>query len=88
MLHAIIGILVSMVDPISLAGYLIAGIVAREYWIALVAAVFWRVFLQIALVSNAGVSSPTGFTYSIIGSLVATSVIYAVAAKVRHKKEM
>ena len=86
-MELVIGIFVSMIDPIALVGYLVAGIAIKQYPFAILAALVWRGLLQIVVSHSLnGQASMVLFVYSILGAIIATSLIFAIAKIVRNKK--
>lgn len=88
LLGSIVG---SLLDPISLIGWIIAAATIRNYWAAIAAGIAWRLILQIVLVIPASqaysTSSPNHLLPgALIAAVIATSVTFLIAKQVRTKK--
>lgn len=82
---------VSILDPIALAGYFVAGIFIRMYWVSAAVGVLYRLFLYYFFVlpvlrfEQADISLYDVFP-SLFGAFLVTSLIFFVARKIRTKK--
>lgn len=74
--------LASMIDPLSLIGYLLAGLLVRTYWVAVVVALGWRILLFAAL-SRAG--SAQFLVPALVGGLMVVSATFAIRRTFRVK---
>lgn len=72
---------VSMLDPISAAGYLLIWLVIRRWWIGIPLAVLWRAGLAAMLGTfDAAPQTPAALT----GAVLATALLYALRAGLRR----
>ena len=64
-----------MTDPVSALGYLLAGLLIRNYWLAITAGVIWRLVLFMAL-------SPPGagrfLVPALAGAVLFVSIVYLI----------
>jgi|TARA_R100000501_G_scaffold2927_2_gene6799 glucose-6-phosphate-specific signal transduction histidine kinase len=68
-------IIVSMLDPIAVVGYLFAGLCIKRYWVAIVAALAWRMafFLFLSFPGSSKEALPI-----LIGAAIFTTIVYLI----------
>ena len=81
-------VIISMIDPISLAGYAFFGAIIKKYWIAAALGVAWRVLIQFFIIIPAAKASQSSvidsfFVASLLGGFLATSLIFWVVSRFR-----
>src|SRR5262249_50612716 len=83
----LVSALASLLDPLSLIGYVAAGILVRHYWVSILSAIVWRLALQVALVATPPrslQSQAAGIPVAALaGAAFATSLIYLIARALR-----
>ena len=88
----LVAIIASLLDPISLIGYVLAGIFLRRYWAAVLVSVAWRLILQLVFIVPMARSLQSGVSTEVlaaalVGAFVATSIVYLIAKRVRAPRE-
>ena len=86
----LVGVIVSVLDPIALAGYVLIGAIFRKFWVAVFVGVAWRVLLQLAIViptAKAYQSELFGsvFIAALVGAFMATSITFYIFSIMRKK---
>lgn len=80
----VLSAVVSILDPIAMTGYVLAGALIRPYWAAIGTAVGYRFIVQLVFVPGSAPSST--FLAALIGAVIATSVTYLITRAVRRSR--
>jgi hypothetical protein len=84
----IIQVLVNAVDPIALAGYVLAGVLLRRLWIALLAGLAWgacATAITVCLRWNFPALWPGGeeIVGRLVGAIAMTAIWFGIATAIR-----
>ena len=84
----LVSMLASLLDPISVIGYVVAGSFIRRFWVSVLAGVLWRLLLQLIVVGPASKSLqthafPDVMLAALAGAAVATSLVYLIVGRLR-----
>jgi hypothetical protein len=80
----------SLFDPLAVLGYLLAGILLRPFWTALVGAMIWAALMEVVA---SMLADTLRYTYELgdlimprlIGALIFTSVVFWVVKLMRER---
>lgn len=81
----------TMLDPVGLVGYALAGIFIRGIWWVLLAAAAWAAVMTVLVQTITATLTPAEiwglFPARLVGALLVTSVTYWIASAVRKSKK-
>jgi hypothetical protein len=85
-------VLATVLDPIALIGFVVAGTLVRSYLAAMAVAIAWRVSAQLLFVMLLGdLGPPLPTAYSLfamaIGAVIVTSIIFAFARHLGSRRK-
>jgi len=81
----------TMLDPVGLVGYILAGIFIRGIWWVLLAAAAWAAVMTVLVQAITATLTPAEiwglFPARLVGALFVTGVTYWIASAVRKSKK-